>query len=185
MRSSVVKVGPSGICCSSSSKSGVMASNSAWPSSDSPATSTPAETSCATIFRSARFSTASVHIRHVNRYVPSRPPAITDRRIDSGPMSTSPHFGHVIRIVVMMPHVSVGPRPALRGVRRRPSVAFEQLPGEAPDGLLELRRLHDAGVGTEAENQPDQPFQASRRKGDDDLSHLLRLDGRPVVLRHP
>src|SRR3954447_4522629 len=152
------------MACSSSSKSGVMPSNSTWPSSDSPATSTPAETRRATILRSARFSTASVHIGQVNRYVPSRPPASTDRRIDSGPMSTSPHFGHVVRMVVMMPHVSVGPPPALRGVRRAPFVPFEQLPGELADGLRELGRLDDAGVRTELKDQPDQPLQASRRE---------------------
>src|SRR5918995_965627 len=157
--SSIEKAGPGGSGPRGSSGRSTSGSNiSAVAEEDCPVTSTPAETSRATILRSARFATGSMHVGQSNRYVPSRPPLITRSRIDSGPMSTSPQRGHVVRIVVITPAISDTGARCLSPRAEDGSTSSVPFPGPAcqlADPVVQVGRLHDLGIRPEPQDHTD------------------------------
>src|SRR5919201_3991970 len=106
-----------------------------------------------------------MQVGQVNLYVPSRPPRATFSMIDSGPMSTSPQRGHVVRMVVMSTAVSVAwvIRLSARTVNRATlDVPFSRPASEIRDPVFQLFRLDDLSVGAEPQQQAFEPLESSR-----------------------
>src|SRR5512132_2973092 len=85
----------------------------------------------------------------------------------SGPMSTSPQRGQVVRMVVMSGPVSV--RQSKRFSVRRPEgttlfVQFFRPPGQLSDPDFQPGWAQHFRFSPEAEDQPGYPFKAARRE---------------------
>src|SRR6266498_512084 len=110
-------------------------------------------------------------------------------RLASGPMSTSPQRGHVVRIVVITPAISDGGAPRLSPRTEEEttlSVPFAGPFGELADALVQPGRIDHLGVRPQAEQEALEPFEPAG--GELDLQAAvpeLHLARGLVVLGHP